>query len=62
MTPSNQARTGEKARPYPISLYPSTVELLREVQGNTGESMGSIVRRLVEREAKRLRRADSGSK
>ncbi len=55
--PSYQTRTGEKASPYTVSMYPSTVAILREVQELTGESQGAIIRRLAERELARLERA-----
>ena len=54
--PAYQTRTGEKARPYAISMYPSTIGLLQEIHSVTGESHGGIVRRLADREAQRLRR------
>ncbi|HEY1728287.1 MAG TPA: hypothetical protein VGG22_07940 [Candidatus Baltobacteraceae bacterium] len=38
-------------------MYPSTIWLLQEIRDHTGESQGGIVRRLVEREAERLRKS-----
>jgi|GEM_PF-5202327 hypothetical protein len=54
----NQPRpkTGEKAKPYPISLYWATIDQLNEIQRVSGESHGAIVRRLVDREAQRVRK------
>jgi hypothetical protein len=46
----------EKARLVPVSLYPQTIAQLDEIQRASGESRGAALRRLVEREARRLRR------
>jgi hypothetical protein len=54
----NQARpkTGEKAKPYPISVYQATIDDLNSIKLSTGESHGAIVRRLVEAECRRVLR------
>ena len=56
--PPNQPRpkSGEKAKPYPISVYPATIEELNTIKLSTGESHGAIIRRLVEVEVRRVLR------
>jgi hypothetical protein len=51
-----QQRLPDRAQLVPISLYPQTIAQLAEVQRTSGESRGALVRRLVEREADRLRK------
>jgi len=55
----NQPRpkTGAKAKPYPISVYPATIDDMKTINRSTGESLGAIVRRLVEAEIRRLLRS-----
>jgi hypothetical protein len=54
--PPNQQRpgTGAKAKPYPVSMYQSTIEDLNTIKLSTGESHGAIIRRLTEAEIRRL--------
>jgi len=54
--PKQQRRLDDRARLVPISLYSQTIAQLEEIQRASGESRGATVRRLVEREAERLRR------
>jgi hypothetical protein len=51
-----QSRLADRAQLVPISLYPQTIAQLHEIQRSSGESRGAVVRRLVEREADRLRK------